>query len=182
MINIHDNVFDKRWLDEISDRLINAPWYANNIANANTWPYKEKGTHRLLGDRFFYRFNDNHIEYNKSDMELGNALINSFDHIQQKTNKKMRLEEIGTNLQFKGMDGTIHVDGNINQQTFILMLSNEHYPENIGGSFYHEPSDTNVDYKYGRLVEITASDPHKGMAFTKPDIARMSVKYLGTIL
>jgi hypothetical protein len=179
MIKIHDNIFDRKWLDEVTDRLIEAPWYANNTANNDTWPYGRQGTHRILGDCFFDRQSENHIRYNQTDLEFGNALINSFDHIQHKVGRKMRLIEIFTNLQFAGMDGTIHVDGSSNQSAFILMLSNEHHPENIGGGFYHKPTDTTVDYKYGRLIEITASDAHKGLAFTKPYVARMSVKYLG---
>ena len=50
---------------------------------------------------------------------------------------------------------------------------------NGGGGFYHQPTDTTIDYKYGRLIEFTASDPHKGLSFNKPDITRFSVKYLG---
>jgi hypothetical protein len=179
MIKVHDDFFDKRWLDEISDSLLEAPWYANNIANADTWPYRKKGSHRLLGDCFFHRQTDNFIRYNSTDIELGSALINSFEQIQYKIKRKLKLIEVYTDLQFKGMDGTVHVDGNNNQSAFILMLSNEHYAENIGGGFYHQPTDTTIDYKYGRLIEITASDPHKGLSFNKPDITRFSVKYLG---
>ena len=175
MIKVHDDFFDKQWLDEISDRFINAQWYANNVANADTWPYGLKGTHRILGDCFYNTESDN---YNHTDKKLGNGLINSFEHIQYKLKREMKLLVIHTNLQFMGMDGTLHVDGNSNQSAFILMLSNEHYSENIGGGFYHEPTDTIIDYKYGRLIEITASDPHKGLSFNKPDIARFSVKYL----
>ena len=36
MIKVHEDFFDKKWLDEISDRLLEAPWYANNVANADT--------------------------------------------------------------------------------------------------------------------------------------------------
>jgi|TARA_B110000285_G_scaffold204000_1_gene240609 hypothetical protein len=179
MIRIHDNIFDKKWCDEVTDALLNGPWYANNVANARSWPYGETGTHRLMGDCFFHRHADNHIRYNESNKQLGESLINSFGRIIESTHP-MKLEEIYTNLQFVGMDGTEHRDGAPNQTAFILMLSNEHHSENIGGGFYHAPTDTTVDYKYGRVVEITASDSHKGMAFDIPHVTRMSVKYLGT--
>lgn len=179
MIKIHDNIFDKRWCDEVTSALLNGPWYANNVANARSWPYGEKGTHRLLGDCFFHRYSDNHIKYNEHDKALGDSIINSFSRIVQET-RPMVLQEVYTNLQFMGMDGTEHVDGNNNQSAFILMLSNEHHSENIGGGFYHAPTDNIVDYKYGRVVEITASDSHKGMSFNIPHVARISVKYLGT--
>ena len=179
MIKVHDNIFDKKWCDEVTDTLINSPWYANNTANAKSWPYGNTGTHRLMGDCFFQRVNENYINYNMNNKQLGEALINSFGQITQNTHP-MRLEEIYTNLQFKGMDGTEHVDGKNNQTAFILMLSNEHHSRNIGGGFYHAPTDTTIDYKYGRVVEITASDSHKGNAFTIPHVARISVKYLGT--
>jgi len=179
MIKVHEDFFDRKWLDEISERLLHTPWYADNVANSDTWPYRQKGTHRLLGHCFFHRQTDNFISYSPIDIQLGSVLINSFEQIQHKLKRKMRLIEINTNLQFKGMDGSIHTDGNDNQSAFILMLSNEHYSENIGGGFYHQPTDTTIDYKYGRVIEITASDPHKGISFNKPDIARISVKYLG---
>ena len=93
MIKVHDDFFDKRWLDEISDSLLEAPWYANNIANADTWPYRKKGSHRLLGDCFFHRQTDNFIRYNSTDIELGSALINSFEQIQYKIKRRILMRK-----------------------------------------------------------------------------------------
>jgi len=175
---VYDDFFDKKWLDELTHRLIDAPWYANNVANSESWPYKVTGTHRILGDCFFNRISDNHIEYNK-DLQLSNILINSFDHIQVRVGRQLRLMEIFSNLQFAGMNSTIHKDGTDNQTAFILMLCNEEVHDMEGG-FYHEPTNSTIDYKYGRVIEFKASDPHQGLTFTKPGVARMTIKYLGT--
>ena len=49
-MKIFDDIFDKRFLDEFTNKLRYANWYPTNISNRTTWPYGEKGTHRLLGD------------------------------------------------------------------------------------------------------------------------------------
>ena len=46
----HDGLFDYVWMNELSHQLENQQaWYMRNIANAYTYPYLQKGTHRLLG-------------------------------------------------------------------------------------------------------------------------------------
>jgi len=177
MINYYDDIFDKKFLDDISNELIKAPWYATNVANRKSWPYGEMGSHRLLGDLFFYRHNFDDIRYN-TNRNLSNTFVNSFYAITKRLNKNLRLMECVTNLQFKGMDGSIHIDGRDDQTAYILMLSNE-VAENIGGEFINETMNITVPYKYGRVIEITASDNHKANAFSEPHIARMSVKWLG---
>ena len=130
-LKIHKDVFDKKWLDDISHTLMCEPWHANNIANRKTWPSGEKGTHLLLGNTYFLRKNDNKISYGPNDL-LTDSLIASFQAIQNKVRRKMRLMEISTNLQFKDMDGTLHTDGSSSQSVFILMLTNEYISKNIG--------------------------------------------------
>ena len=88
----------------------------------------------------------------------------------------MKLVEICSNLQFKGMDGTLHKDGTKDQYAFILMLCNEEV-ENIGGEFIH--IKRKIPFKHGRLIQITADDSHKALSFKKPHIARLSVKWVG---
>ena len=92
----------------------------------------------------------------------------------------MRLMEIFVNLQFKGMDGTLHKDGFVKSKTaFILMLANEHVSGDIGGEFFHQPTNTKIPYGYGKLIELDAEDLHMGLAFNKPNVARISIKYVG---
>lgn len=182
MIKIYDDFFDKFWLDEVTNLLMLSPWYADNVANANlSYPYQRQGTHRFFGNKFFVRKSENEIEYN-DNKNFSDSLIQAFDHIQFRVQRKMQLIEIVSNLQFMGMDGSIHVDGDKNQSAFILMLSNEHISKNIGGEFYYQPTDTKIEYKYGRVIEITASDPHCGLSFNIPHVARISVKWMGTNL
>ena len=171
MINIYDGAFDKRWTSELASSLIKCPWYATNVANRHTWPYKETGSHRLLGHSFLYN-----KKYSNHDPKLNEILTNAFGHIQHLIQQQMVLTEIGANLQFKGMDGTLHVDRSKKEYTFILMLCNEEV-ENIGGGFIHDKKK--ISFKHGRLIQIKASDPHCGLSFNKPHIARMSIKWMG---
>jgi len=178
MIKIHKDVFDKKWLDDISHTLMDQPWFANNKANRKTWPNGEKGSHLLLGNNYFFRENDNSIVY-ANNTELSDTLIHSFQAIEKTVKRKMRLMEIKANLQFKDMNGTLHNDGFKNQSAFILMLANEHISEDIGGEFFHQPTNTKIPYDYGKLIEFNAEDLHLGLAFNKPYVARMSIKYVG---
>ena len=91
----------------------------------------------------------------------------------------MMLNQISANLQFCNMDGSYHIDGEGDDCVFILMLANEHVDEDIGGDFFHKTTETNVPFKYGRLIEQNGLDVHKASAFNKPNIARMSIKWVG---
>jgi hypothetical protein len=177
---VRDDIFDKKWTAEIASTLLYCNWKAANTAGRKTWPYFETGNHRLLGTSFFFRRNEDVIDYN-DNKELSIILINAFDHIRKIVNKNIRLEMIDANLQFKGMDGTDHVDGNNNQLAFILMLCNED-ADNIGGEFFYVPTNKKIKFKHGRLIEIPAHHEHKGLSFTKKHVARMSIKWLGTII
>lgn len=173
MIKIYDGLFDKRFTSDLASRLIHSPWYAGNVANRYSWPYRETGTHRLLGQNYFLNGKTYpHI----NEKKLTETLINAFEPIQRACKKKMELLEVGTNLQFKGMNGSIHTDGHDNQYSFILMLCNEEV-ENIGGEFIHNKKK--ISFKHGRLIQIKASDPHRALSFNKPHIARLSVKWVG---
>lgn len=178
MLKIHEDVFDKKWLDDLAYNLMNGPWYCNNIANAKTWPYGLTGTHLLFGNVYFMRFNENKIDYN-NNKAMSINLIKAFDAIQMKVKREMKLMEISTNLQFKDMNGTLHTDGTKEQSVFILMLSNKNIMEDIGGEFYHQPTDTFVTFEHGKLIEQNGVDLHKGLAFNKPFVPRMSVKFVG---
>ena len=122
MIKIYDGKFDKRFTSELASKLIENPWSATNVANRYSWPYKETGSHRLLGQIYF---NNGIVNSKINDEKLTQILIDSFQHIQNICKKEMQLIEICSNLQFKGMDGTLHKDGTKDQYAFILMLCNE---------------------------------------------------------
>jgi len=179
MVKVHDDFFDKRYLDELSHKFsYEESWKADNIANRETWPYGEKGSHLLLGNVYFKRNDINHIFTSENKVST-NELINMFDRICFKLKNPLMLMEIAANLQFKSMDGTFHIDGSEDQTVFVLMLSSHLIEKNMGGEFIHGPTNTIVKYKLGRIVEFKAADPHKGLAFNKPYIPRISVKFVG---
>ena len=178
MLKIHKDIFDKKWLDDLAFNLMEGSWYCNNIANVKTWPYGLSGTHLLFGNEYFRRLDENQIRYN-NNREMSLNLIKAFDAIQIKVRRKMKLMEISTNLQFKHMDGTLHTDGTKEQSVFILMLSNNNIVEDIGGEFFHQPTNTSVSFEHGKLIEQNGVDLHRGFAFNKPFIPRMSVKFVG---
>jgi hypothetical protein len=178
MIKYYDNIFDANWIAETASVLVKQPWFADNIANRHTWPYKDTGSHRILGSTYFWRHSDIDIVYNEN-RNLSFDFINAFEHIQSVCQKKIYLHEIMANLQFKGMDGTAHRDGDKGHYAFILLLCNEALPNKIGGEFIHLPSKKKIPFVNGRLIEINAEDPHHAMSFNKPNYARMSLKWMG---
>ena len=178
-MKIFDDVFDKKFLDDLSYRLMNSAWFANNTANSKTWPYGNKGTHLLLGELYYLRVNDDVIKMSKTAEDLSHSLKDSFYHLQKISNTKLKLIEIFANLQFKDMNGTNHIDGKNDETVFILMLSNEIIDEDIGGEFIHEDTKKIVKYKYGRVIQFNANEIHRAMAFNKPNIARLSIKWVG---
>jgi len=178
MLKIHDDVFDKEWIDYLSNQLITQPWYCDNVANKISWPNGTKGSHLLLGN-LYYKVKKTEIIQNTRYKNFTEDLIKSFSGIAERVKSTMKLLEISSNLQFKGMDGTLHKDGTKNQRVFILMLCNEYLTKDIGGKFYHKPTNTYVKFHHGRLVEQNGLDLHKGLSFNKPHVARMSIKFVG---
>ena len=181
MIKTYNNVFDQKWVAELSSQLLKEGWSANNIANRNTFPYKESGTHRLLGKTFFLRQSQDNIIYDNQNMNLCYNLIGAFDRIRKLVKLNMQLMEITGNLQFKDMDGTFHQDGSESQRAYILMLCNDQLPKDIGGAFIHKPTNKKISFQSGKLIEIAANDLHRADSFNKPYFARMSIKWVGQV-
>tara|TARA_Y100000816_G_C25853693_1_gene445861 strand:+ start:99 stop:653 length:555 start_codon:yes stop_codon:yes gene_type:complete len=183
-MKIYDDIFDKRFLDEFTNKLRYTNWYATNIANRSTWPYGEKGTHRLLGDVLFARINVDKIQYSK-DKDLSFETIDMFYAIRKTVQRKMVLQQIATNLQFMGMDGTNHIDTlnpDTEEYSYVLMLSDDHVSGEEGGEFINETVGQTVPYRYGRTIEFKTSDKHRGLAFKTPHKARYSVKFVGKVI
>ena len=182
-MRVFDDIFDKRYLDELIHKLTKTSWCPNNIANRSTWPYGDKGTHRFLGTTFFNRHNIDLIEYR--DLKLSTELIDIFYAINRKTEKKLLLQLIEANLQFMGMDGTNHIDMNNpndkeNEVVYIMMLSDEYIETDGGGQFINETVGQEVEFKHGRVIEMSSTDLHRGLAFNIPYKPRYSLKFLGT--
>ena len=177
MIQVHDGLFDKYWVDTLSHILLQEEsWHVKNIANRYSFPSGTHGSHRLIGMRIHTK------EFAHPNKDLYEGCIEAFNSFNKNIGSNCELDNIHINLQFTGMDGTFHTDGGDNQFSFILMLLNDVLDENIGGEFIHKPSGQSISFKHGRLIQITASDEHKALAFTKPHIPRITVKFVGTIL
>ena len=185
MIQIHDDIFDKIFLLEISLWLMQeCNWRADNIANRHSHPYGIEGSHRLLSSVIYNNLSGSESRYweyvYKSDyIEHLVQLWGMYEDIQKYSKNKCMLQGIDGNLQFKDMDGTFHEDGNENQTVFIMMLAYHDIEENMGGEFYHEPSGDKIPFKQGRIMEMTASDSHRADAFNVPHIPRFSIKFTG---
>ena len=192
MIQIYDDIFDKLFLLEISTWLMTGCAYkTTNVANRTSMPYGFEGSHRLLGCTIYNNYEGSTEKYweymhkeHYSWSEESNPrerlhLQNMYKEIQNHSKNKCLLQGIDINLQFKGMDGTFHQDGNENQTVYIMMFAYHDIEEDMGGEFYHEPSKAKIPFKQGRVIEMTASDSHRADAFNVPHIPRFSIKFTG---
>ena len=185
MIQIYDDIFDKIFLLEISVWLLEkCNWKNTNVANRNTVPYGIEGSHRFMGTLIY----DNpagteekywEYVYRTDYIEMLQKLWGIYGSIQKYSKNKCLLQRIAGNLQYKGMNGTFHTDGDENQTVFIMMLAYHDIEENMGGEFYHEPSGEKIPFKQGRVMEMTASDSHRADAFNVQYIPRFSIKFTG---
>ena len=185
MIQIYDDLFDKIFLLEISIWLMEeCKWTANNAANRYSHPYFIEGSHRFMAAPFYensvgstkkyweYVYRTDYIK--QLEMFWG-----MFGDIQRYSKNKCMLQGIDGNLQFKGMDGVFHEDGDENQTIFIIMLAYHDIEENMGGEFFHESSGKKISFKQGRIIEMTASESHRADGFNVPHVPRFSIKFTG---
>ncbi len=179
-MKIFDDIFDDLYLRDLAIKVVESNVQSNNIAGRHTWPYGHKGNHKLMGTTLFERHNLSLITYDQANYNLAHYLIDPFYHILARVKKMMVLNLISTNIQFMGMEGTDHTDStHPDDYSFILMLSDEDtHGEDIGGHFVNETKNETVPFKHGRVVMFNCTDKHRGQAFTKPNIARMSVRWL----
>ena len=175
-----DNFFDKVWVDEFAAKLMQSKWTADNTANRNSWPYNRTGSHKFLGQVFFSRQSEDWIEYNK-DTDVSKTLLEQFYYIRKRLNAEhLRLRECTGNLQFYKQDGQNHTDGEEKEVAMIMMLADEVIDGDVGGEFINATHNITVPFKQGRLIVFRANDLHRGLAFSKPNMARMSIKWVGT--
>ena len=134
-----DDIFDKRYLDETIQKLKHTAWYPTNVANSYTWPYYEKGTHKLLGDVFFERRSIDVIKYNLTNTDLSYELIDAYHAIMRRFERNFVLQGIYSNLQFKDMDGTPHIDSpHENDYAYIWMLGDYNDFINIRREYHYK--------------------------------------------
>ena len=105
---VYDNVFDARFLHEFFDDVITRTGYnITNIANRNTQPYGNSGSHRLLGKQIFNRGNVNDIQ--DIDIMTFHDCMRMYEMIENVLDEKLYLQNISVNIQPYGIDGTCHV-------------------------------------------------------------------------
>ena len=178
-MNFLDDIFDKKYSDEVADILRNETyWNTTNVANRFSWPYKLKGSHLLMGVDIFNRIDDYKYEYHPNK-QFAFSLIDSFHQIASFFNKKLNLKKIVANLQLKGMDGTLHIDGDDNTTVYIYMLCDDYIDSDIGGEFYNETLQQTIPFRHGRVIEMKASNLHCGKSFNKQNTCRFSIKFEG---
>jgi len=185
-IKEHQNLFDKRWIDETSYNLLAVGHNAKNVANRYTYPYFENGSHRILGHTFYHRYNTNHIFMDSANENLTIQFIKAFEHYCDMNKRLMILWRIQTNCQFMGMDGSIHMDCDPGQEkmtTFLLMLTPDVHTEKTGGSFFLCPpneEEIEVPFENGKFIEFKSNIPHRGNAFKEPNKVRYSLMFLAS--
>ena len=65
------------------------------------------------------------------------------------------------------------------ETVFILMLCNKTLDPDIGGNFINQDTNEDISFKHGRVITFKANNKHKGLAFNKPYIPRISIKFVG---
>jgi hypothetical protein len=163
---VFDNWFDKRFVCELSDRITHnlTDIKFNNIANINTWPYGNKGSHMLMGCTIFKRESLNRTSVLH---EQAPAFFNIFETIEKNLNIKYYLKDIAINIQHSGCNGTSHIDGMHEEQT-IMLMSNSEWDTKWGGQFQVLNNDESSvieehDYVPGRLIIFPSHVPHRGL-------------------
>ena len=185
MLNIYDNLIDRVFLDEMSHRLADMYWDTANIANRTSWPLGKYGSHRLMGNTLYdteaYAETGSYNPRNATfEQNIAKDLVTMYNThlVKALKSEDYTLAQVHANLQFPGMQGSLHLDGAKGSRACVLMLSDAVIDPEDGGSFYHEPSSTEVPYRYGRLIAFEGSDPHKGSPFNKEYKLRFSIKFL----
>ena len=188
MIQVYDNIFDKIFLLEEARWLLErCNWRVDNVAHRYTKPYGIEGEHRLMGTTIYNNFRGSAERYwehiYKKDRKNGctelEQFVGMYKTIQSVSKNKCMLQAIEGNLQFQGMPGSFHKDGNENQIAFIMMIAYHDIQENMGGEFFHEPSGERIPFKQGRIIEFGANDTHRADPFNVPNIPRFSIKWIG---
>lgn len=186
-IQIHDDYFDDRFIlevDKITDRI---GYNLTNIANRYTYPYKEKGSHKLLGATLFSRKDEYNIS-NTSPPEILNLYKHTINQILKdpkgNTGVNVELMTISINVQPMGQDGTPHRDGMLSAGDRTLMyFANSKWEKKWGGPFQILDPDTKevlneIDYVPGRLIYFDGGLLHRGLAPKNvPYVYRKSIVY-----
>tara|TARA_B100000214_G_scaffold163245_1_gene117072 strand:+ start:176 stop:730 length:555 start_codon:yes stop_codon:yes gene_type:complete len=163
LCQIYDNWIDGEYLHSLA-RLIESidSLSFDNIANRKSWPYGQKGSHRLMGSTIFSRSGLNRVEVLHPK---ASKFFDIFESIEDLSQKKYFLSQIQINVQHSGCDGTTHIDGQDPQKT-IMLMSNAIWQDEWGGKFQLLENDKVIeeyDYIPGRLLIFPSKISHRGL-------------------
>ena len=173
-ISVWDNLIDDDFLLR-KDRESNFySWSLTNIANNNSFPNSQKGSHLIWGS-ILNKGNDLEKDYKDLLQFCVNKLIK----------KNFKVTEVSMNGQSYGQDGTCHTDvyGGGEEKSLMIFLNNR-WQKEWGGEFQileNKSNDSkvlyNIEYVPGRIVYFDASLPHRGLAPKVTNVFRKSLIY-----
>ena len=180
---IYDDKFDAKYLHELFDLVQGRLRYrACNVANSNTWPYHQEGSHRLFGSSIFSRNHPNFIDY--LDNQNAQNFFKMFEFICELKNISTRdvyLQRIDVNLQHSGCNGSLHVDAKDKVSSTVMVMPNPTWKQEWGGKFQLMDWRDNVieehDYVPGRVIIFPGKHPHRGLAPIVPNTPRYTTVY-----
>ena len=181
---IYDDKFDAKYLHELFDLVQGRLRYrACNVANSNTWPYHQEGSHRLFGSSIFSRNHPNFIDY--LDNQNAQNFFKMFEFICELKNISTRdvdLQRIDVNLQHSGCNGSLHVDAKDKVSSTVMVMPNPTWKQEWGGKFQIFAEDgeellEEYDYVPGRIIIFPSHLPHRGLGPTEPHLYRYSIVF-----
>ncbi len=163
MIKVYDDLFDDRYLHNLYASLENEIQYtAGNTANRSTWPYGDKGSHKIFGTTVFRRENLNRVTVLSP---YAQRFFDVFEMIEKKMGEELYLDYISINLQHQYCDGSLHTDGDSNQRT-IMLMANPIWNPDWGGEFQIQdpfaPGKIQYEYIPGRVLVFPSHLEHQG--------------------
>lgn len=145
----------KNWLEK------DLAWRVRNYLLDQPYTYMAN-SHKKSKTKFFnsiFNYKDN-----KEIYDLGKELIKHFDY-------NIRIIRAYANLQFKGMNGSWHIDDG--EQT-CLWMATESLPK---GSGEFKTKKQSIKFDFNKLIIFNAKETHKGMAPTKLNVPRITLAF-----
>ena len=172
-VQVYDGCYDDRFVLEVDEQTDRIPYTLTNIANRTTYPYGNKGSHKLIGSHLFDR-KDEYNVVNKCPGDILKLYVHAINSVIECPNGNKginaELQSISVNAQSMGQDGTPHIDGRFNSNERTLMyFANSKWDKEWGGPFQILDPDTKdvikeIDFVPGRLIYFDCGLLHRGLA------------------
>lgn len=177
-VQIWDNLIDDQFLLDLDQTSNHWSWHYANIANAKSWPYKQKGSHTF--------WISNILHPSIPNFEIPPIVQDLYDHIICNVVKRpFKLHQIQANGQSLGQDGTVHIDHPSNSGGYTLMLFINHKWDSSWGGEFQILEELNNDskiinsiqYNPGRILLFEGDIPHRALGPKVPSILRKSLVF-----